>query len=429
VNATNLPSGRLPADLLADLDRRLAETDAAPTGATPRDHRRRPIHTAYIPADQFTPETCADWGNRATALVNRLGGMETLCRQVGDHSETIAERVGKKLHREPIEDLRLDFEDGYRARSDTAEDADALRAAAEVATAIATGTAPPFIGIRFKSLEPATRRRGLRTLDLFVSALAGSGPLPEGLRLTLPKVSAVSQVAAMVEVCAALERANGLPTGRLTFEVQVECPRLVLDTDGRSPLPGVVAAGGARLTGLHFGTYDYTAALGIGAGQQGLDHPVADHAKQLMQLAVAGTGVRLSDGSTNVVPEGSASDIRAAWALHARLVQRSLRNGFPQGWDLHPGQLPTRFVATYVFYRDGLVAALDRLGRYLGGIAGRTLDEPATARALARYLLDGIGCGAVDPIEVSAAIGLDETGLNRLAADLHRPLLRGGERP
>jgi hypothetical protein len=127
-----------------------------------------------------------------------------------------------------------------------------------------------------------------------------------------------------------------------------------------------------------------------------MDHPVADHAKAVMQAATAGTGVRLSDGSTNILPVGAPDEVHAAWALHARLVRRSLERGFYQGWDLHPAQLPTRYAATYAFFQDGREAAVTRLRRYLDRRSGGILDEPATARALAGFLLRGLDCGALD---------------------------------
>ena len=84
-----------------------------------------------------------------------------------------------------------------------------------------------------------------------------------------------------------------------------------------------------------------------------MEHPVADHAKAVMQVAAAGTGVRLSDGSTNVLPVGDLDQVLAAMRLHARLVRRSLERGYYQGWDMHPGHLATRYLATYAFYREG----------------------------------------------------------------------------
>src|SRR5699024_12496481 len=99
--------------------------------------------------------------------------------------------VTAKLRREPIEDLRLDFEDCYGDHGDE-EDGALQHALDTIAQLRGAGTLPPWIGIRFKSLEPETRSRGMRTLERFVSGLAENG-LPEGLVLTLPKVTDVTQ--------------------------------------------------------------------------------------------------------------------------------------------------------------------------------------------------------------------------------------------
>ena len=162
-------------------------------------------------------------------------------------------------------------------------------------------------------------------------------------------------------------------------------------------------------------TYDYSAALGIAAQQQSMEHPVADHARAVMQVAAAGTGVRLSDGSTNVLPEGDRDQVTGAWELHARLVRRSLDRGFYQGWDLHPAQLPSRYAATFGFFREGLPAAAARLRSYVGREPGGILEEPATARALAGFLARGLDCGAVTGAELAELTGLDRPGLDALS--------------
>ncbi len=184
----------------------------------------------------------------------------------------------------------------------------------------------------------------------------------------------------------------------------------------------MIHAARGRCTGLHYGTYDYSAYCGIAAAQQSLDHPVADHAKAVMQAAAAGTGVRLSDGSTNILPVGDAEAVHSAWANHLRLVLRSLERGFYQGWDLHPAQLPTRFAATFAFYRSGFDSAAGRLRRYVEQVGSQVLDEPATARALADYLLRGLDCGALSEAEVAAASGVSRGTLAALArrADLRK---------
>jgi hypothetical protein len=133
-----------------------------------------------------------------------------------------------------------------------------------------------------------------------------------------------------------------------------------------------------------------------------------------MQVAAAGTGVFVSDGSTNILPVGDDDAVRRGWSLHARLVRRSLERGYYQGWDLHPAQLPTRYAATYAFYRDGLHSAVTRLRAYLGQGDSQFLDEPATAVALAGFVLRGVECGAVSEAEL-AGIGVDRSRLAQLA--------------
>jgi citrate lyase beta subunit len=334
----------------------------------------------------------------------------------GELAAIVRERVVAKLSREPVEDLRLDFEDGYRPVGvpDAAEDADAAAAARNLAAAVAAGVAPPFTGIRCKSLEAASRLRAIRTVSLFLQELLAHGAVPGGFALTLPKVSSADQVQAMALLCDRLEQAFGLPGGKLTFEIQAETPQLILGADGGATIARCVHAGGERLTGVHYGTYDYAAGLGIAGEFQRLDHPAADHAREIMQVAVAGTRVRLSDGSLNVLPTGSRADVVAAWRQHSRLVRRALERGFYQGWDLHPAQLASRYAATYGFFIAGAPRACGRLRNYAESASAGTLEEPATARALAGFLLRGLDCGALAQTDISEHCGLDRTALSAL---------------
>lgn len=420
------PTPSLTAADTAHIDAQLAATDRLLDRNYPGDDgSRQPVHTVYVPADRFTASLAADWGSQALTAAAAHGGLERLGSLLGQDAqlaEVVASRVQAKLETEPVEDLRLDFEDGYGDRGDDAEDAAAVGAAAAVATAVAAGSAPPFIGIRFKCFEAATRARGLRTLDLFVSGLVSAGDLPAGLILTLPKVTTVAQVQAMEYAVSRLEEVHGLPAGRLRFEVQVETPQLILGPDGTSPVAQLPHAVPGRISGLHYGTYDYSASLQISAEYQSMEHPVADFAKEVMQLAVAGTGIRLSDGSTNIMPVGG--NVESAWQLHGRLVRRSLERGYYQGWDLHPAQLPSRFAATYAFYRQGLPAAAARLHNYVGRTEGDVMDEPATARALAAFVLRGVQCGAVGAEEVAALAGV---GIPQLTGLAHPRLARSPE--
>lgn len=385
--------------LLAGPDEELAHRYPGPAG------ERQPVHSVYVPADRFDGGTIDSWRNQALAALSAAGGPQHLLQvhgltPAGAERDRVADLVVAKLEREPIEDLRIDLEDGYGEVSDETEDAAVDAAVSTIGTLREAGELPPFVGIRFKSLERPTRARGLRTLVRFVTGLHASGGLPAGLALTMPKVTSVEQVEAMVTVLEALERSLALPDAALTFEIQVETPQVVLGPAGTSLLPAMIAAGRGRVSGMPYGTYDYSAALGVSAGDQSMDHPAADHAKAVMQVAAAGTAVRLSDGSTNVVPVGDRAAVDAAWSLHGRLVARSLHRGFFQGWDLHPAQLPSRYAATYAYFRTGLAGVLRRLETYLARRESEVMDEPATARAMASFLVRALDCGAVTAAEV-----------------------------
>jgi citrate lyase beta subunit len=411
---------RLTDSDFADIDLRMAAADKAFASRYPGDDgSRQPVHTVYVPASRIKPALVPQWGQMArAALEEHAGSASSFAAATGLDRDAVAEvwpLVLAKLDSEPIEDLRIDLEDGYGTPGDEQEDADAITAVGILASAVKEGSAPPFWGIRFKSFEPATRRRGLRTLDLALGAALAHGPLPEGWVITLPKVTSTDQVSTMVDVCQRLERAYDLEPGRLRFEIQVETPQAILDADGAATVARLVHTADGRCTGLHFGTYDYSAALGVAAAYQSMEHPAADHAKEVMALAVAGTGVRLSDGSTNVLPVGDRSSVHAAWALHARLVTRSLERAYYQGWDMHPAQLPTRYLATYLFFRRGLGSITARLGAYLRGVEGAVLDEPATAQALAGFLLRGVHCGAVGQVDVEQAVGVELAKVEALA--------------
>jgi citrate lyase beta subunit len=386
-------------EIYEELDRQLTHGDALRLTRYPGEWpERQPVHTCYVPADAVVPGIAAAWGTAALEALDEHGlpdlGLDPALL------EAVLPRVRAKLAAEPVEDLRVDAEDGYRGAPDV-EDDDVRRAAAALAADVPSGVAPPSVGIRAKSLEAPTRRRGVRSLDVFLGALGGRRAV-----VTLPKVTDVEQVRAFLLVLDALEQAHGVA---LDLELQVETPQAVLGPDGAVTVARMVHVAGPRLTGLHYGTYDYSAALGISAA-----HQASDFAKQVMQVAVAGTGAHPVDGSTNVLPVGPRDQVHEAWRLHARLVRRALERGFYQGWDLHPAQLVTRYVATYAFFHAAMPAAAGRLAAYLDHTGQGVLDEPATARALASVVVRGLDCGAVDIDQVRAAGAPDRPRLDKL---------------
>lgn len=371
---------------------------------------RQPIHTCYVPADKLTATTPAQWG--ATALQTMEEHTPTakaLATAIGADVagvEEIFDRIKDKIKTEPIEDLRIDFEDGYGRRGDSEEEKD-LKSALNVFNDLKTA----FIGIRMKALEAVTRERGLKTLDQFTAGIISNGKYPENCVITLPKVTFPDQVDVMVSALEVIEKTHGLNAGTIRFEIQIETTQAIMDQNGSVTAAQYIDRAKGRLSAFHYGTYDYSAAAGISSAYQTLDHPAADYAKNVLQVATAGTTVRISDGSTNILPIGTTAEVHAAMHNHYRLVRRSLERGIYQGWDLHGSQLPTRITANWIFYREGLAAASLRLRNYLSSATSGTMDEPATALTLARYFLRGLDCGAIESSEVEKLTKLDEAGL------------------
>ena len=351
----------------------LAAVDARLASTRPGGPARQPAHTCYVPADRLRPDEARLWGDEAAALLDQhapnsaaLAGILALELPDGTYDDVL-----RILRDRPVADLRVDLEDGYGIRSDEAEDAEIARCVALLAE-----TPPPSYGVRVKSLEGPTAERCLRTLDLWLTGLheAGLGP---GI-VTLPKVSAPEQVAVAVQAIQQIEAALG--SSGTAIELQVETAEGVLARNGRIAAPLLIAAGQRRVTGLHFGTYDFTAGLGVSPQDQRIDAPIADAAKDLLQLAAAGTGVAVSDGSSNLLPVGDR--VAEAWRVHARLVDRALTRGLWQGWDLHPGQLVSRWAATSAFIRSRLPEVTVRLSTVRPHIA----EEPATRAMLEAFV-------------------------------------------
>lgn len=399
---------------------------------------RQPVHTVYGGAHLFKADSARKLGDVALRTLDAYApDAPTFAAAIGldDPALTgiVYQRVRDKLAREPVEDFRIDFEDGFGNRPDPEEDAVARAVAAEVARGMTAGTLPPFIGIRIKPLSRELAARAVRTLDLFLSALleATDGRLPDQFVITLPKLVRSEQVSAAAGLCEALEERLGIERRSLKLELMVETPQSILDHEGRCPLLAFVEAGGRRVTGAHFGVYDYTASLGITAQHQVMQHPACDLARGIMRAALSGTGAWLSDGATNVLPVAShrarrgqsltdaqqqenAAAVSRGWRLHYDDVRHSLVTGFYQGWDLHPAQLPTRYAAVYAFFLDGLEAASFRLRSFMEKAAQATLigdvmDDAATGQGLLNYFLRGLGCGAITEAEALATgLTLDE---------------------
>lgn len=407
------PAGRLPQHTVDALLAGVEAADARYRQAWPGRHGRQPVQVLYLPAHVVTDQTVATVGRQAAGLLDRHApDGATLAEVMGLGSPTLGERVrdrvAAKLAMEPVEDLRVDFEDGYVGHDADEEAHDALAAGTAVGHMVRDGTCPSFVGLRVKSFTDGLARRSVATLDAFLGALLeAGGHLPDGFVVTFPKIVAVDHVAAFVAVLAALEAAHGLGEGTLGFEAQVETTASVLGPDGRVALRDIRDAGAGRLRAAHFGVFDYTAALGVPPGEQRLDHPGCDLARHLMQVTFAGTEVALSDGSTNIRPaDDSAGEVHRCWHAHAAHVRHSLAHGFTQGWDLHPAHLVSRYATVFGHLLDGIDDVLGRLAAWEEGRAsGAVMDEPATVAVLRRQVDRAVACGALDPVTPPSPAG------------------------
>jgi hypothetical protein len=423
------------ADLRARLDAKNRAFAILFPGESPR---RQPVHTVYGGANLFKSDTAKKMSAIAVkhfdehapdvaAFASALGITDA------ELAARIYPRVREKLVHEAIEDFRVDFEDGYGNRPDAEEDQQAVIAAGEVAKGMAEGTLPPFIGVRIKPLTEELATRSLRTLDLFISALVEKtdGKLPGNFVITLPKVTHPEQVEALVDAFELLESHTSLDAGSLKAELMIETTQAIIGPDGYVALPGLIRAGRGRVTSCHFGTYDYTASCNVTAAYQKMDHPACDFATHVMQVALGGTGIWMSDGATTIMPvpvhrakpgealtAAQVAENRAAahraWKIAYDNNMHSLTRGIYQGWDLHPGQLVARYAAVYAFFLESFAAASHRLKNFINVAAtatlvGDTFDDAATGQGLLNYFLRALNCGAVTEAEATATgLSLEE---------------------
>ena len=390
------------------------------------ESERQPVHTVYGGAHLFKAETASNLG--ATALETMRAHTPdpaTFADFIGLRAgeelvRTVYQRTVAKLEHEPVEDYRIDFEDGYGNRPDAEEDGHAVSTALEVARGARQPNFPPFIGIRIKPLTEAPRERSIRTLELFLNTLVSEGDVPANFAVTLPKVTLPEQVTELVRLLKPFESVK--------LELMIETPQSVIDASGQVAIPKLLEAAEGRCRGLHFGVYDYTASCNITAEHQSITHPACDFARHVMQVSTAGRDVTLSDGATNIlpVPRDDRAAVQRAMRLHYEHVQRSLMHGYYQGWDLHPGQLPTRYAAVYAFFLQSFQAAAARLRNFVDQAARATLvgdifDDAATGQGLLNFFLRGINCGAFTEQEASATgLTIDELRSRSFAKILDR---------
>jgi citrate lyase beta subunit len=361
---------------------------------------RRPLHTLYGGAQLYRAG--------AIARVQTLS-LETLARfgsALPAHTHAVFPLLRKKLETLPVEDQRVDFEDGYGVRTDEEEDGHAAQVAKEIAHAVQSDLAlPPTIGIRTKAFSQATRLRAERTLEHFFGTYGLSkARLPDSFVMTLPKVSEESEVLAFREAVDAAVKRAGLDLAAIRFELMVEHPLALQDEHGRCPLKRFAEILGERCLAFHLGAYDLLSELGVPAPSQSLLHPHLDYARGTMMTAFAHTEIAVADGATSILPipmykvcssEAQTAEnhegMREAFALHVAHVEHALKMGILQGWDLHPAQIVARFAALLTYFTKHLPGVLARHAKFTEAHAqatrvGASFDDAATARGLTVFL-------------------------------------------
>jgi len=415
---------------------RLKEANTAFQKIYPGDRsERQPVHTLYGGANLFRHDSAKALGERALEVFLTYAPDHKVFGQVFgfedvDFSKKIYVKVIAKLKNEAIEDFRIDFEDGYGNRSNEEEDETAVTAAKEVARGIKEKTLSPFIGIRIKPFTEEMKERGLRTLDIFLTTLIKetSGKLPENFIVMLPKVTIPEQPATLAAFFDLLEDELKMERGSLKMEMMVETTQSIMAIDGTNPLYKFIKASDGRCIAMHFGTYDYTASCSITAKYQEMDHPVCDFAHHMTKVALAHTGIWLSDGATNTMPIGphrrenltkeqleeNRTVVHRAWRKGYDHIRHSLWNGFYQGWDLNPAQFPMRYAAVFALFLESYDDAVERLKTFVEKAARATLigdvfDDAATGQGLLNYFLRALNSGAITEQEVLATgLTLDE---------------------
>lgn len=391
--------------------------------------KRQPIHVVYGGAHLFKAGTMRKLGELARDSMSAyLSDTEEFAKVFRIENSEIAgkvyERIKLKLLNEAVEDYRVDFEDGFGYREDKEEDETAIDCAVETFKAMRTHSLPFIFGIRVKAYDGFLRDRSLRTLRLYLNELLVNlkGNLPENFLITLPKITSPEQLSDFSDKLDELENSFNLPQGILKFEIMVESARSIFDPLGRVALPYLISAGRGRIEAAHFGAFDYLAELGVIAGHQTLRHHSCDFARNVMKVSLEGSGVRLSDGATNIMPiaphkgtgitreqkEDNRETIHNAWREHFNNVTHSLHSGFYQGWDLHPAQLIPRYAATYNFFLENLQESANRLRNFLEQAARSTtfsniFDDAASGRGLLNFFNYAFNCRAVGEEEAEAA--------------------------
>jgi citrate lyase beta subunit len=316
-------------------------------------------------------------------------------------NESSKKRVERRLT-QPLDDLRIDFEDGYGRRSDAEEDGHARA----VGLALPLVHEPRRCGIRLKPITRTSAPRAVRTLQLVLEPVK---VWPRGFCITLPKVEDPAQVHFVVQNLEQLEEGRS----PIPLELMIESPL------GLRRLDSLLVAAGSRARGVHFGPYDFLASCQISQGDR--HHPVNRQARIQLLLALSGRGVELADGPTGTLPlplyktptpaqvTDNHRSVRAAWELHREQVLLARDQGYRQSWLLHPAQLISLHAALLQEVEQAWPQAWERLSAYWKGLgqaraSGGDFDDRATARQWTALLAQAVELGLTSESQLLSSL-------------------------
>ena len=153
-----------------------------------------------------------------------------------------------------------------------------------------------------------------------------------------------------------------------------------------------------------------------------MDSKVCDFARHVMKVAFGGSGIFLSDGATNIMPVAhhrgdKLSNLQIRENLESahkaskpsyKHIRHSLPQGFYQGWDLHPAQIPIRYAANATFFLEQIQESTTRLKNFVeqaskATLSGDVFDDAATGQGLLNFFFRALNSGAIDPEDVENA--------------------------
>lgn len=321
--------------LVAEYAEALADVDDAGHGPG-----RTSVQTLLVPVADFGDDTANAAGRTAEQLVLEHAE-EFLALTGGD--DAVMGRVLTKLATRPVDDLRIEVGPG--------DGDDVVRAAATALDAsLSAGGPAPTYGLRIEGLVGTDRSRAIRALAVFLETL---GRVPEGFVVTVPGAATVAHVDALGRVAQRIEKEVG---GRLGLELELDRSEAVLGPEGTVVVAGLLHHAEGRVVDLAF----------VPTG-----HVEPELALALARTAAAGAGLRVVDGTVPLADQDDAG--AAGWEQHIGLVRQAWSRGLLGGRDRHAWQLPSRYAATYGWFRDhedALTPDLHQLGQACGALDG-----------------------------------------------------------